>query len=509
MKSKMKIFFSLFLAVIIITFFSCKNPPFPDDTEIIPVSPANLTVITGSSTQIDLTWTDNSDNEDGFKIEQSTDGSTFTQIDTVSTDILSYSGTGLDASTLYYYQVRAYNTAGNSGYSNIESSTTDTASVTIPVAPGTLAATTFSSTQIDLTWADNSDDEDGFKIERSLDGSTFTEIDAVTAGVATYSDTGLSAGTLYYYQVRANNTAGDSDYSNIESATTDAAASLDTDPPSSTAKLIFIHHSTGNNWLDTGNGNLGDTLGVNNYYVRDIYYGWDATENTNIGDLTDIGHWYTWFADETVQGNSEKRRDNIMNSVYSTDNKNASYTSVTDPGGENEIIMFKSCFPNSWVQDDNTTQPEDLYGQSYNSSAHTISNIKEVYRQILTYFKSRTDKMFVVIIAPPLVENVTTATEAANARTLNNWLVESWLFEGSWEDNNVYVFDFFNVLTDEDNHHRISDQQIEHIIDAGSDNYSAYGVSSSDSHPNSTGNQKSTDEFVPLLNYYYNRWKGN
>ena len=117
--------------------------------------------------------------------------------------------------------------------------------------------------------------------------------------------------------------------------------------------------------------------------------------------------------------------------------------------------------------------------------------------------------MFVVIIAPPLVESKTNSTEAANARALNNWLVENWLSEGSWEDQNVYVFDFFNVLTDADNHHRVNGQQIEHIIDAGCDNYSAYGSSSSDSHLNSTGNQKATDEFVLLLNYYYNNLKGN
>ena len=58
---------------------------------------------------------------------------------------------------------------------------------------------------------------------------------------------------------------------------------LNTDFPLAPEKLIFIHHSCGNNWLNTGNGNLGDTLGANNYYVRDIYYGWDAPENIDIG----------------------------------------------------------------------------------------------------------------------------------------------------------------------------------------------------------------------------------
>ena len=49
---------------------------------------------------------------------------------------------------------------------------------------------------------------------------------------------------------------------------------VSTESPESTIRIVFVHHSCGNNWLSTGNGNLGDTLGVNNYYVRDTYYGW-------------------------------------------------------------------------------------------------------------------------------------------------------------------------------------------------------------------------------------------
>lgn len=123
MKGKIKIAIYLLL-VIIITFYSCNNPLLQDDTEIEPAAPDTLSAMTFSSTQIDLTWNDNSDDEDGFKIEMSLDGSTFTQIYTVAAGVTSYSDTGLDANTLYYYQVRAYNTAGDSGYSNIANATT-------------------------------------------------------------------------------------------------------------------------------------------------------------------------------------------------------------------------------------------------------------------------------------------------------------------------------------------------------------------------------------------------
>ena len=90
-----------------------------------------------------------------------------------------------------------------------------------PEAPSDLVATTVSDSQIDLSWADNSDDEMGFKIERKMYGEAFTQIGTVSANVTSYSDTGLSSNGTYYYRVRAYNNAGNSDYSDEAYATTD------------------------------------------------------------------------------------------------------------------------------------------------------------------------------------------------------------------------------------------------------------------------------------------------
>jgi FtsP/CotA-like multicopper oxidase with cupredoxin domain len=92
-----------------------------------------------------------------------------------------------------------------------------------PAAPSGLTATAVSSSQIDLGWADNSGDELYFKIERSLDGASFTPRDTVDADVTAYSDTGLTAMTAYFYRVFATNDNGDSAPSNVASATTDEA----------------------------------------------------------------------------------------------------------------------------------------------------------------------------------------------------------------------------------------------------------------------------------------------
>lgn len=66
-----------------------------------------------------------------------------------------------------------------------------------------------------------------------------------------------------------------------------SAATDDVSPPSSAAKLIFIHHSCGSYWLEDSNGGLGLALRDNNYFVSDTNYGWGPD---GIGDSTDIGH---------------------------------------------------------------------------------------------------------------------------------------------------------------------------------------------------------------------------
>lgn len=89
-----------------------------------------------------------------------------------------------------------------------------------PAAPSHLNARANACNRVVLTWVDNSDNENGFNIERSEDGVTFAEIDTVAADVTTYTDTGLSHSTKYWYRVRAYNGDGFSDYSNVDSTKT-------------------------------------------------------------------------------------------------------------------------------------------------------------------------------------------------------------------------------------------------------------------------------------------------
>jgi len=94
-----------------------------------PPAPSGLSATAASSSEIDLSWTDNSSSEMGFKIERKTgSGGTYAEIATVSAGVISYSSTGLTASTAYYYRVRAYSSGGNSSYSSEASATTSAAS---------------------------------------------------------------------------------------------------------------------------------------------------------------------------------------------------------------------------------------------------------------------------------------------------------------------------------------------------------------------------------------------
>jgi fibronectin type 3 domain-containing protein len=92
-----------------------------------PAAPSNLTAAALSGTQINLTWTDNStppNTATGFDIEQSTDGVNFTQVATANAGSTSYTVGGLQVSTTYTYRIRAFNSIGNSAYSNNASATT-------------------------------------------------------------------------------------------------------------------------------------------------------------------------------------------------------------------------------------------------------------------------------------------------------------------------------------------------------------------------------------------------
>jgi LPXTG-site transpeptidase (sortase) family protein len=111
-----------------------------------PAAPTNLSAVAASTTQINLTWVDNSNDEDGFQIERSLDNSTWSLIATTAANITSFSNSGLTINTLYYYRVRAFNAGGNSGFSNVASASTAATLTPTPTVSGTPATPTATGT---------------------------------------------------------------------------------------------------------------------------------------------------------------------------------------------------------------------------------------------------------------------------------------------------------------------------------------------------------------------------
>jgi len=186
----------------------------------VPAAPTNLTATASGSSVINLAWTDNSTDETNFVLQRSlTSNSGFTTIATLPANTTTYVNSGLTGSTTYYYKVQATNSAGGSTWSNTANATT---SAGPPNAPSNLTAAASGSSVINLSWADNSTDETGFVLQRSLtSGSGFTTIATLPANTTTYVNSGLTGSTTYYYRVQATNAAGSSAWSNTANATTD------------------------------------------------------------------------------------------------------------------------------------------------------------------------------------------------------------------------------------------------------------------------------------------------
>jgi hypothetical protein len=333
-------------------------------TNPVPTAPSNVAATAVSTSQINLSWVNTAGtNETGFEIDRSLDGTNFGFAANVGASATTYSDTGLNPGTTYYYRVLALNSAGASPSSNIASATTQqivsnsvnlsslqwvSATVgwgtvqknlsikgnpitlrgttystgigthavsqivynlagqyasfvsdvgiddetagqgavdfqvigdgkilfdsgvltgtspvvhinvsvagvqqltlvatngiagsidydhadwagaqlllgapTAPAAPSSVVATPVSSSQINLTWTNNSANQTSIEIDRSLDGTNFTPLVTNLSGSATsYSDTGLTASTMYYYRVIAKNSVGSSPASTIASALT-------------------------------------------------------------------------------------------------------------------------------------------------------------------------------------------------------------------------------------------------------------------------------------------------
>lgn len=170
-------------------------------------APLGLTLSVGTGTGINLAWTDG-EGETGYVIERSADGAAWTVVTTTAADVTSYSDNNLSGSRRYFYRISAADAAGRSPASTVQSI------VNRPSAPTNVEVTSWTTSSLIIDWRDT-DEETGYRIERSTDGTTWTVLGTVGANVPSYTNTGLSTATQYRYRVIPLSATGDGPASTV------------------------------------------------------------------------------------------------------------------------------------------------------------------------------------------------------------------------------------------------------------------------------------------------------
>jgi FtsP/CotA-like multicopper oxidase with cupredoxin domain len=175
-----------------------------------PSAPSGLTATLNTSIpQVNLSWTDNANNETGFVVERSDNGGAFAQIAMLPSNSISFVDTNVAFGNLYEYQVAATNASGQSGFAG-PVSVDMTASP--PAAPTSLVADVLSATQVGLTWTDNAMNETGYIVQRCTGAgcSNFATLTTLPADSVSYTDGTVAAPNNYGYRVLATNAVGPS-----------------------------------------------------------------------------------------------------------------------------------------------------------------------------------------------------------------------------------------------------------------------------------------------------------
>jgi fibronectin type 3 domain-containing protein len=270
----------------------------------VPGIPGSLTA-TGGNTQVALTWTAGT-GATSYNVKRSTvSGSGYATVSSPTTT--SYTNTGLTNGTTYYYVVTSVNASGQSANSNQASATPQAG--TPPVPTGLTA--TAGNTQVVLSW-NASSGATAYDVKRStVSGSGYATINSPTG--TSYTNTGLTNGTTYYYVVAAKNASGSSANSSQVSATPVASGTnLALNKPA-TASTV---EATGEEAVKAVDGNSGTRWASLSADPQWIYVDLQATYNVTEVKLnweTACGKDYliqvspdasTWTTIKTVTGNT-------------------------------------------------------------------------------------------------------------------------------------------------------------------------------------------------------------
>lgn len=304
MKAKISLLLILFILI-----YGCSTN---SDQNVIPIAPSNLNGVVASTTQINLSWTDNSSDETGFKIERKTGTGSYTIVGTVNADVVIYNDSGLTPSTNYTYRVLSYNSAGNSTTYSNELSLTTSSVISLPTLTTTVASSITTTTSV--SGGTISSDGGAAIIARGVCWSTSAN---PTIALSTKSTNGtgtgvfnsnliaLSANTTYHVRAYATNSVGTAYGTDLSFITSNSASTSVTDIDGNTYQLVTICSQV---WTKTN-------LNVSKYrngdaipQVTDLTQwaalttgAWCYYANTSSNGTT-YGKLYNWYAVNDPRG---------------------------------------------------------------------------------------------------------------------------------------------------------------------------------------------------------------
>jgi phosphodiesterase/alkaline phosphatase D-like protein len=251
-----------------------------------PAAPSDLAATVIAYNRINLAWKDNADNEQGFKLERSTNGTDFLQIATVAADKTNFADTTVLVETPYYYRLFAFNIVSNSDYVTVGPATTPVApDLTPPAGVTNLLIVSINTNSATLSWTAPGDDENvgtatSYDLRFSTSNITTSNWSSATQVVGepvpepagtpqSFTVNGLTAGRTYYFALKTSDKTNNvSRLSNIASGATPMPP-RDTNSPAAITDLVAVSATYSNVTLSwTAPGDDGNDGTASSYDVR-------------------------------------------------------------------------------------------------------------------------------------------------------------------------------------------------------------------------------------------------
>ncbi|RCX21003.1 S-layer family protein [Anaerobacterium chartisolvens] len=246
-----------------------------------------------SDTEIKLVWADNSSRESGFAIERKTgvDGE-WVQIASLAANITTHTDKSVQKGKKYFYRIKTFDNIYFKSYIyseiiEIRDNVTGT--------PSDLSIEALSSSQVKLTWKDNSNNESGFKIERLNPSSLYyEEIARVDTNVTVYYDSGLTPGTYYYYRIRAFDLSSNTEYTREMNIRTPQHVSIK-DVADSHWAFKEIENLVSRDILKTNNGYFKPSDKITRGELASMLVTAFGVEGTSVGSFADVNSRHKYY----------------------------------------------------------------------------------------------------------------------------------------------------------------------------------------------------------------------